>query len=150
MENAVTERAPTHLWLVGGLATLWNAFGAYDYTMTRMGNLEYLSQFGADGGEILAWIDGFPMWAQIGWGLGVWMGLLGSVLLLLRSRWAVPAFGLSLVGMVLSFGNQNAGPPTIPGAAEAGAMAYMPLVIAAVGVALYLYARAVAKRGLLR
>ena len=123
MENAVTERAPTHLWLVGGLATLWNAFGAYDYTMTRMGNLEYLSQFGADGGEILAWIDGFPMWAQIGWGLGVWMGLLGSVLLLLRSRWAVPAFGLSLVGMVLSFGYQYAG-------AKAAATAVPPLRIA--------------------
>jgi hypothetical protein len=150
MENAVNERTPMHLWIVGGLATLWNAFGGYDYTMTRMGNLEYLSQFGADGNAILAWIDSFPMWAQFGWGLGVWMALLGSILLLLRSRWAVPALGLSLVGMVLSFGYQYGAAPPMPGTAGQGAMAYMPLVIAVIGVALFLYARAMAAKGVLR
>jgi len=139
-----------HLWVVGGLATLWNAFGGYDYTMTRMGNLEYLSQFGADGAAILAWINAFPIWAQFGWGLGVWMGLLGSVLLLVRSRWAVHAFALSLVGMVLSFGYQYAGAPEMPGNADDGAMAYMPLFIALVGVALFLYARAMNQKGVLK
>lgn len=150
MENAITERTPMHLWVVGGLATLWNAFGGYDYTMTRTGNLEYLSQFGADGSEILAWVDSFPIWAQFGWGLGVWMGVLGSVLLLLRSRWAVAAFGLSLLGMVLSFGHQYTGAPPMPGNADEGAMAYMPLFIILVGILLFFYARAMAKKGVLR
>ena len=35
---------------------------------------------------MLACIDSLPIYALIGWGLGVWMGLLGSILLLLRSR----------------------------------------------------------------
>ena len=30
-----TAQTPIHLWIVGGLATLWNAFGCYDYFMTR-------------------------------------------------------------------------------------------------------------------
>jgi len=150
MENAVVERTPPHLWIVGGLAVLWNAFGGYDYLMTRMGNLEYLSQMGADGAEILAWVDSFPVWAQFGWGLGVWMGVLGSILLLVRSRFAVHAFALSLVGMLLSFGYQYTSAAPMPGNAGQGMMAYMPLVIVAVGIALFLFARALAMKGVLR
>ena len=150
MENAIAGRTPMHLWIVGGLATLWNAFGGYDYWMTRTGNLEYLSQMGADGNELLAWVDSFPIWAQFGWGLGVWMGVLGSILLLARSRYAVHAFALSLVGMVLSFGYQYTGAAPMPGHADEGAMAFMPLFIALVGVLLFLYARAQAKKGVLR
>jgi len=150
MENAVVERTPPHLWVVGGLAILWNAFGGYDYLMTRMENLDYLSQMGGDPRELLAWIDSFPIWAQFGWGLGVWMGVLGSILLLMRSRWAVHAFGLSLVGMVLSFGYQYLGAAPMPGGTEAGMMAYMPFVIVVIGIALFLYARSMAQKGVLR
>src|SRR5215212_10717422 len=105
MEQAM-DRTPAHLWLVGGLATVWNAFGGYDYWMTKTENLEYLAQMGGDPRELLAWIDGFPIWAQFGWGLGVWMGLLGSILLLVRNRYAVHALALSLVGAVLGLGYQ--------------------------------------------
>ena len=150
MENAVTERTPVHLWVVGVLATLWNAFGAYDYWMTRTENLDYLSQFGADPNSILSWIDSFPMWAQFGWGLGVWMGLLGSVLLLARSRWAVHAFGLSLIGMALSFGYQFSGASPMPEGMDSGAMAYIPLLIIFIGLVLFAYARAMAKKAVLR
>lgn len=150
MENAVTERTPVHLWVVGVLAILWNAFGAYDYWMTRTENLDYLSQFGADPNSILSWIDSFPMWAQFGWGLGVWMGLLGSVLLLARSRWAVHAFGLSLIGMALSFGYQFSGASPMPEGMDGGAMAYIPLLIIFIGLVLFAYARAMAKKAVLR
>ena len=34
MDNATTK-TPVHLWIVGGLATLWNGFVFYDYFMTR-------------------------------------------------------------------------------------------------------------------
>ena len=60
--------------------------------------------------------------------LGVWAALLGSILLLMRSRYAVWAFALSLVGMVLSFGGQYCGPP-LPAEMTAGAMKYVPMVI---------------------
>ena len=78
------------------------------------------------------------------------MGVLGSILLLVRSRYAVHAFGLSLIGMALSFGYQYTSAAPMPGNADQGAMAYMPLFIALVGVLLFLYARAMAKRGVLR
>jgi hypothetical protein len=151
MDETVETRTPAHLWIVGGLATLWNAWGGYDYIMTRTRNTDYLTQMmpSVDANELLAYIDGYPIWAQFGWGLGVWAGLLGSILLLVRSRFAVWSFAASLVGMVLSFGYMFTGPP-MPGAEEAGMMAYFPIVIIAVGIALFGYARRMQAKGVLR
>jgi len=151
MQQAVTARAPMHLWIVGFLSLLWNGFGAYDYLMTRIRNVDYLASAmpGVDPNAMLAWIDGFPLWAQIGWGLGVWMGLLGAILLLVRSRWAVWSFLLSLVGALLGLGYQLAMAPPMPGSDGAMAKA-MPIVVIVIAGALYLYARAMERKGVLR
>lgn len=140
-----------HLWVVGILSLLWNCFGAYDYTMTKMRNIDYVAGMtpaGIDPAALLAYIEGMPIYAHIGWGLGVWAALAGSVLLLMRNRYAVWAFGVSIVGMVLSFGYMFLGPP-MPGSEEAGMMKYMPLIIVVLGIAQFAYARAVEKKGLL-
>lgn len=149
MRHAVEARTPAHLWIVGILSLLWNCFGAYDYLMTRMRNTDYLSGLGIDPNVILAWIDSFPMWAQAGWGLGVWGAMLGSVLLLMRSRYAVWAYAVSLFGMALSFGYQYMG-STMPEGMDAGMLAYMPIVIAVIGIAQFIYARSMQSKGVLR
>jgi hypothetical protein len=144
-------RTPTHLWIVGILSLLWNCFGGYDYLMTKMRNMDYLAGMtppGVDVNTLLAYVDGMPLYAQFGWGLGVWSALVGSILLLLRNRYAVWAFVLSLVGMALSFGYMFIGPP-MPGSEEAGMMKYMPLLIVILGLAQFAYARAVERKGLL-
>jgi hypothetical protein len=152
MQQAVAARAPAHLWIVGILSLLWNCFGAYDYTMTRTQGAKYIATTmpGVDANAAMAWIDAMPMYAQIGWGLGVWFALLGSIFLLIRSRWAVWSFGISLAGALLSLGYQLALAPPMPGATQGGLMKVMPLVIIAIAVALFLYARAMEKRGVLR
>lgn len=151
MNDAVEARTPAHLWIIGGLATLWNAFGCYDYVMTRMRNTDYLASMmpTVDPQATLAWVDAFPIWAQFGWGLGVWGGLAGGLLLLLRSRWAVWALGLSLLGAVLGLGYQIAIAPPLPGA-EGMMFEVMPYVIILIALALFLYARAQAAKGVLR
>src|SRR3954471_6750204 len=106
MQQAVSARTPAHLWIVGILSLLWNCFGAYDYTMSHMRDMKYLGSMGMNANAVLAWMDSMPMYAKFGWGLGVWAALLGSVLLLMRSRYALHAFVLSLIGMALSFGGQ--------------------------------------------
>ena len=151
MDEAMQARNPAHLWIVGGLATLWNAFGAYDYVMTRMRDTDYLAGMmpTVDPNAMLAWIDGFPIWAQFGWGLGVWMGLIGSLLLLARSRWAIWAFALSFVGIVLGIGYQIIAAPPLPGA-EGLMVDVMPYVVIVIGAVLYLYAHKMEKNGVLR
>jgi hypothetical protein len=95
----VAVKTPWHLWVVGGVSLVWNAFGAVDYVMTKIQNPDYLAAFTP---EQQAWFTGFPVWANAGWALGVWGSVLGSFLLLVRSRHAVTAFLVSLVGLALS------------------------------------------------
>ena len=150
MATTAQARTPVHLWIVGIVSLLWGCFGGYDYTMTRMRNTDYIasSMPGVDPHAALAWIDSMPLYAQFGWGLGVWMGILAAVLLLLRNRWAVGAYGLSLLGAVLGLGYQIALAPPLAGA-DTPMMKTMPYVIILVALGLFLYARAMEKKGVL-
>lgn len=149
MEN-VSGKAPVHLWIVGGLATLWNAFGCFDYFMTRTRGADYIESMmpAIDGAALMAYIDSFPMWAAFGWGLGVWAGLAGSILLLLRHRLAVPVLLASLVGAVIGIGYQLANPATVAGL-DGGFNAMVPYLIIVIAGALFLYARAMRQKGVL-
>ncbi|HEY6662571.1 MAG TPA: hypothetical protein VIZ66_06575 [Sphingomicrobium sp.] len=149
MQQAVSARAPAHLWIVGILSLLWNSFGAYDYVMSRMRNTDYFKSMmpDVDPQAMLNYIDSFPIWVSFGWGLGVWLGLAGSVLLLIRSRHAVWAFGLSLIGAILGLGYQLANPmPGLEGFMATG----MPIVIILVAAFLAWYSWNAQKKGLLR
>ncbi|QYJ08071.1 hypothetical protein [Qipengyuania flava] len=88
---------PWHLWLVGVLGAAWNAFGCYIYTMAMIRDPE---TFASAPPEMVAAFEAAPAWSNGAWAFGVWGGLAGSLLLLMRSRWAVPAFAVSLLGLV--------------------------------------------------
>lgn len=145
MTDAV--KTPWHLWAVGVVSLLWNAVGAFDYTMTKLKNADYLAAFTP---EQQAWFAGFPLWANAGWALGVWGSVLGSVLLLARSRHAVTAFLISLIGLAIScvyqFGMHSADLARLFGS--------FPMIFTAIIwvilIALYLYARKQAASGVLR
>lgn len=106
-------KLPWHFWLIGLAALLWNGFGCFDYFMTRSHNAAYLAQFPPG---MIAWLDSAPLYASIGWGLGVWGALAGAVLLLLRRALAVWAFALSMLGLALSSAWQHllSTPPAMP------------------------------------
>jgi len=146
MQQAVSARTPVHLWIVGLLATLWNGYACYEYLMTNLKNQAFLAHVPADQ---LAYMNGLPAWLTAFWAIGVWGGLAGGILLLIRSRYAVLAFGLSLIGAVVGLGYQMF-MTTRPASMTQGAMAVIPWVIIVVCIALFLYARAQAAKGLLR
>ena len=96
-------KTPWHIWVVGILSLLWNAGGGFDYVMARTQNPAYVEMIPADfRAEFLAYLDTMPVWASAGGGVGVWGSILGSVLILLRSRHAVTAFVASLVGLAVN------------------------------------------------
>ena len=143
--RASATATPWHVWLVGVLALLWNSIGALDYVMTETRNESYMSQFTP---EQLAYFYAFPSWVVATWALAVWGGVLGSVLLLFRSRWAVTVFGVSLATMVITtiynFGLTN-------GAEIMGTFGLVfSAVIFVLAAALFLYARHLAGMGVLR
>ena len=145
---AIKASMPISFWVVAGLSLLWNLFGAYDYLMTRSRNEAYLSAMG-DPKAVLAWIDSFPLWVQLCWGLGVWGAVTGSLLLLARSRFAVHAFLLSLLGAVGSLIFQ-ATDSAVPAAFDSSGRLVLPLVIVAVAGFLWQFSRQERAKGTLR
>lgn len=140
----MTTSTPWHLWAVGGLALLWNGYGGYDYVMTQTNDAAYLAQFTA---EQRAYFASFPMWMEAVWAIGVWGGVLGSVLLLLRSKWAFHAFLASLIAFAVSvvYGQMSGG---------SAAMGTTGMVFSAaiflLGLGFVMYSRMMARRGVLR
>lgn len=138
-------KPPAHLWIIGILSLLWNAIGAFDYLATQLRYEPYMGQFTQ---EQLDYFYGFPAWAIVGWALGVWGAFFGSVALLLRKSWAVWLFGASIAGLVLTtiynFLLTNGADVMGTGGVIFSA------VIWVVAIALFLYARAMVRRGVLR
>ncbi len=97
--GGAARKAPVHFWIVAVLSLLWNAFGAFDYLATQ---LELDFYMGAFSEEQLAYFYGFPAWSVAAWAFGVWGAVAGSVGLLLRKKWAVWAFAVSIAGMVVN------------------------------------------------
>lgn len=139
-------RAPRHLWFVGVVALLWNAMGAFDFTMTQTRNAAYLEALTP---QQLAYFDGLPAGVVAVWGVGTWGGLVGSVLVLLRRRLAAPVYVASLLGAVASHTYTyllSDGLAVMGGGA--GTLIFSATIVL-IALGLLLYARAMARRGVL-
>lgn len=141
---------PWHLWAVGFVSLLWNAFGATDYTMSQLRNRAWLDpaaeSMGITAAQMIAYIDSFPAWMHAFWALGVWGAVAGSVLLLLKRRHAVWAFGLSLLGLAVTQFYQAFTPQ--PEWVEGNVV--MNLVIWSIATFLLIYAVSMKRKGVLR
>jgi hypothetical protein len=137
-------RTPVHLWIVGVLAFLWNLMGAFDYVASQF-NLEfYMAQFPP---EMLEWIDAMPAWATAAWAFGVWGAFVGTIGLLMRKKWAVIAYGVSLAGLAVS----SIYSYILTDAMEmaGGGAVVMNILIWVVAIFLLFYALAMSKKGVL-
>ena len=137
---------PMHLWIVGVLSLLWNLMGIYDYLMTQTKNEAYLSKFTP---EQLDYFYSFPIWVESAWAIAVWSAVVGSILLLLARKWAVPVFLVSMVAMVLTaiynYGLSNG----LEVMGDPFSLVFTVFIFI-VTVFLFLYSRAMAARGVLR
>ena len=140
-----TINSPVHLWIVGAVATLWNGFGALDYTMTQIRNPVWMAQMTE---AQRAWLETTPAWTHATWALGVWGALIGSLLLLARSRYAVSAFIVSLAGLAVNTVYQLTAPMP-SGHMDSGAAIGLHVAIWAVAIALLAYAWRMQARGVL-
>lgn len=140
-------KTPLHLWIIGVVSLIWNAGGAYDYLMSQLKNEAYLAILTE---PQRAFLDGVPLWFEASWAVGVWFSVLGSILLLCRSRLARTCFGFSLLGLAVSsvYSYAIATPSTIEISGTAALLFTAAIII--VLILLYLYARLMTRRGVLR
>ena len=147
--DTMTVRTPWHLWVVGVVSLLWNGFGAYDFVMSSTQGETYMRAAGMTQ-AMIDYYNAMPTWMWGPWILGVWGAVLGSILLLARSRWAVWAFALSLLGALVSMIYTKVMNPPPPPPAEMAMMAWMPYAILVIAAFLAWYAWTMEKKGVLR
>lgn len=144
--TSMTTRTPWHLWLVGVIALLWNGFGCFDYTMTQTQGDAWLTSMGMTQAQ-MDYFHAMPAWTHAAWAIGVWGGLIGAGLLLLRRKWALHAFVVSFLGWaagaVYAFALSN-------GIEAMGPYWPMQIVIGAACVFFIWYAWTMSKKGVLR
>jgi hypothetical protein len=129
-------------WTIAVVSLLWNAFGGYDYTMSHLRGEAYYRQIGMTDAAIAA-LNAYPAWMHAVWAVGVWGSVLGSILLLIRSRWAFHAFAVSALGAIGSLIYQALRPVE-------GMNLVMPAIIVAIVLFLAWYAQRMTKQGVLR
>ena len=144
MKTSTVAPVPAHFWIVGITSLIWNAFGAFDYFMTVARNRAYRAHFPP---EMVSLINEFPDAVIVAWAVGAWGAAIGSILLLARNRFAVQAFGLSLLGLVANTGYILA--LGIPKAMMTPAMIAMTITVWIVAVFLLLYSIRMRRAGLL-
>ena len=98
--DAPRATSPWWHWVVSLIGVLWNAFGAYDYFMSKTQGDAYLRQSGMSEAQI-AHMHTYPAWMTAVWAIGVWGGLLGALLLLARMRYAFHVFVVSLAAFLV-------------------------------------------------
>ncbi|MCZ8370440.1 MAG: hypothetical protein O9293_10825 [Porphyrobacter sp.] len=134
--------APWHLGVVGVVTLLFNSMGIVSYLTTKLG---LLAEMGLSP-EQIAFMESYPVWISAFWALGVWGAFAGSALLLLRSRWAVQAMMVAMIGLIgTTLGNYVV--LDVPAAMQAPGL---DVAIWSVTVFLLFYTRRMAQAGVLR
>jgi len=139
-------KAPWHLWAIGIIGLLWSAIGAFDYAMTEMKNEAYMKAFTP---AQLEYFYSLPAWVVACWAVGVWGGVVGCLLIVLRKRAAAPVLLASLVGATLTFIHNivlSNGLEVMGGGTSA---VVFPVIILVIALGLWWYAKTMAKRGVL-
>lgn len=145
-QSTTPSRKPWHLWLVGILGGLWSTIGLVSFLITQLNVESVMSQFPP---EQRAYFDSFPLWADGLWGVGVFGGVIGCVLLLLAKRLAVPVLLASAIGAIGSNlgGLFLLGGMEVMGKTDGLGFSMIPIGF---GVGMAYYAWAMGKRGVLR
>lgn len=80
---------------------IWSVIGIAAFVGQAAQDLDALARTDAYQAHLFATM---PTWGWAAYAIAVFAGFVGSVALLLRSRWAVPFYLLSLAGIVVQFG----------------------------------------------
>jgi hypothetical protein len=145
-DHQAPRRTPWHLWVIGIVALLWSSVGAMDYFMTQTRNEAYMSRFTP---EQLEFFYGLPAWAVATWAIAVWGGVVGAIILLFRRKAAVWVLLASLAGMVMTTIHNYLLANGLAVAGDTFSLVFTA-VIFVIALALFLYALAMDRGGVLR
>ncbi|MFT3761382.1 MAG: hypothetical protein QM761_01985 [Pseudoxanthomonas sp.] len=136
------SQRPLWFWIVAVLALLWNLLGVLMFCRQVTMTPEALAALPLEQQQVIA---ATPGWVNVFYAIAVFAGALGSLGLVLRKRWAVTLLLLSLLGVLADMLALYATTPlwSLTGAAGTA----FPLLLIAICLLLWLFARRAAARG---
>ena len=90
------------LFTSAALGVAWNVFGLERFFATAFASHDQLIAQGLSAAQATLYV-GLPGWMTAAFAIGVLGGLAGSILMLMRRRWAVPVLSISLAAYVALF-----------------------------------------------
>jgi hypothetical protein len=144
-QGTTTPGGPWHLWLIGIIGGLWSSIGVLSFLLTQMNVEAVMSRFPPQQRE---YFESFPLWAVAFWAIGVFGGVIGCLLLLLKNRLAFHVLLASVIGAIVTNlgGLFLLGGMEVMGGTSALGFTVVPIIFAAF---LAYYARTMSKKGVL-
>lgn len=142
MVSTIATPRPTSYWVVAILALLWNLAGVAMFWLQVNMDASAIAALPAAQREVY---EATPAWLNAVFGVAVVSGLLGAVGLVSKKRWAVTLFLLSLLAVLVQMAAAFALTPAWAAYGPAGLV--MPVVVIAIAVFLWWYARKAAAKG---
>jgi hypothetical protein len=141
---APSGAVPIWYWIAAICALLFECLGCFFYLAEVRLTPEQIAMLPLDQAALLS---ARPAWYYAAFGTAVWVGLAGSVGLLLRKTWAVPALLISLIAVIVQFSAILIVPEmrTVTSDALLG-----PILVALLCYGIYMLARLAKRRGWLR
>ncbi len=143
MTNNGKVKPPVWFWIVSVVALLWNLMGAMAYLAQAFITDEGKAMLPSDQLDLL---ENTPAWATAAFAIAVWAGVLGSIGLLVRKKWARPVLLLSLFGILvqMAYGFFMTNAAEVYGAVQG---VVMPILLIGIGVGLVLFAKSSQNKG---
>ncbi|MFD1061793.1 hypothetical protein ACFQ1Q_00945 [Winogradskyella litorisediminis] len=94
-----TTKPPIWFWIVSVLAFAWNALGVLAYIGQAFMTKDMIAQLPED--QQVQYLMEHPAWYTAAFATAVFAGVLGSLSLLLRKKWAYFLFILSALGAII-------------------------------------------------
>ena len=142
MNTAIMPSRPASFWFIAVLALLWNLLGVAIFLMQMTMSPEMLAAMPPEQQRVQ---EATPSWLNIVFAVAVFSGALGATGLLLKKRWAVPLFGLSLIAVLVQLAAAYLLTPVWEASGVAGL--FLPAALILIAALLLGYSRKAAARG---
>lgn len=146
MNNANDAKPPVWYWVIAGVALVWMLFGVMAWVSDLMMDEAALAQMSEAQRQLY---EARPQWIFVLYAVAIFTGFAGAIALLLRKAWAVPAFAVSLIAVVVQFGYVFFGLRAIERLGAAQVLPF-PLLIFAIGAFLLWFSMRARGKGWLR
>lgn len=145
IDNGGASSVPGWYWAVAVAALLFELLGCFFYLVEVKMTAADIAALPLDQAAMLR---ARPEWYYAAFGIAVWVGLIGAVLLLLRRQWAVWALLVSLMAAIVQFSSVFV-VREMRAITPSDAL-FTPIVIIVIAYGIWQFSRFAGRRGWLR